>query len=90
MEQQIGGAGLGPDLPGRGPCGLGDLGDTDALVQPGTEQRCRERVQVGLPGQLHVKRFQASRGRQQQRRRLCAAAGGEGQLGAEQIDLRSL
>ena len=90
IKQQIGGGRLGNGWPRGGPCGLGDLGNADAAVESGPEQRRREGVDVGLAGDPDVERFEAARRGQQKRSRVGAAAGDERQLSLQQVNLRPL
>jgi hypothetical protein len=73
----------------RGRClthGFRDLACTGAVREPPGEQRGRHRVEVGVAGEPGVQRFEPAGGRQQQRERLVAAIGREGDLRAHQVD----
>ena len=67
VQQQVGGRGLGVGRALRGPGGIGDLGNPDAPVEPGPEQRRGERVHVRLPRDGDVQRLEPAGGGQKER-----------------------
>jgi hypothetical protein len=71
----------------RGECCRRDLSSATAASHATRENRCVQRVEIGLTGESHVQRLESLRRREQQEGRLASALRSEGDSGAKGIDL---
>ena len=90
VQQQVAGRGRELRREWSAAGGPRDVDDAHSTVETSRELRCREGVQIRLPGHSDVQRLQSPGGREQQRCRLGTSLRGKGQQCADHVGLRPL